>query len=58
MVTVRSEIGPYRRPSQLDLALPKSITDVTPLKSSFLLTDGALAEWVTFSQIWDDKDEK
>src|SRR6516225_7299840 len=38
---VRSEIGPYRRPSQRYLALPKIIRDATPMKSSFPSTDGA-----------------
>src|SRR6516164_9954360 len=37
---VRSEIGPYRRPSQRYLALPKIIRDATPTKSSFPSTDG------------------
>jgi hypothetical protein len=40
MLTVRSEI--YRRLSQRYLAaLPKIITDATPMKSSFPSTDGA-----------------
>ena len=40
-LAVRSEIGPYRRPSQRYLALPKIIRDATPMKSSFPSTDGA-----------------
>jgi hypothetical protein len=40
-LAVRSEIGPYRRPSQRYLALPKIIRDATPIKTSFPSTDGA-----------------
>ena len=40
-LAVRSEIGPYRRPSQRYLALPKIFRDATPMKSSFPSTDGA-----------------
>jgi len=40
-LAVRSEIRPYRRPSQRCLALPKMIRDATPMKSSFPSTDGA-----------------
>jgi hypothetical protein len=40
-LAVRSEIGPYRRPSPRYLALPKIIGDATPMKSSFPSTDGA-----------------
>ena len=41
MLTVRSEIGPYHRPSQLYLALAKIIPDATPMQSPFPSTDGA-----------------
>src|SRR6516164_2111151 len=40
-LAVRSEIGPYRRPSQRYLALAKIIRDATPMKSSFPSTGGA-----------------
>ena len=39
-LAVRSEIGPYRRPSQRYLALPKIIRDANRMKSSFPSTDG------------------
>ena len=40
-LAVRSEIGPYRRPSPRYLALPKIVRDATPMKSPFPSTDGA-----------------
>ena len=42
MPTVRSEIGPYRRPVRaLSRVAKKIITDATPMKSSFPSTGGA-----------------
>jgi len=44
-LAVPSEIGPYRRPSQRYLALPKIIRDATPMKSS-LEADGTRIQYM------------
>src|ERR1700751_2576656 len=41
MLKVRSEIGPYRHPSQRDLVLPKNNHNRHPMQSSFPSTDSA-----------------